>query len=553
MFAPLRLFASPLFLVDYLSLRRYILPGLPLIGSSRKAPYADMTTKTGSSVFDKVLIANRGEIAVRIIRACHELGVRTVAVYSEIDRDSLHVQLAHEACLIGPAPANESYLRGDAILRVAKEQGVQAVHPGYGFLSENADFAEQVEAAGITWIGPPASAIRAMGSKTEARKIMRDAGVPVVPGTEDGVESPEEAAQLAETIGYPILIKAAMGGGGKGMRIVRDKRDLASALEGARRESMNAFGSPLIYLEKYLEKPRHIEFQVFADHQGNVIHLGERECSIQRRHQKVIEEAPSPVMTPELRERMGNSAVEAARACGYRNAGTVEFLVDRQGNYYFLEMNTRLQVEHPVTEMVTGIDLCQLQLKIASGESLPLEQHQLTIRGHAIEFRIYSEDCLNNFLPFTGRIRYLRPPDGFGVREDSGVREGDEISIHYDPMISKLIVWGADRESAINRMSRALGEYRITGVRTTIPFGRLVMKNPAFRAGEFDTSFVEREFDLENLQAREHAWQKVAAVAAAWRRHHERGKGRHEAEPHTVQDKSGSGQWKDVGRRAALR
>lgn len=504
-------------------------------------------------MFKKILIANRGEIAVRVIRACHELGVKTVAVYSEIDRDSLHVQLADEAHLIGPAHANESYLRGDRMIDVAKRTGAEAVHPGYGFLSENGDFAQMVEEAGLVWIGPPPAAIRAMGSKTEARRIMIEAGVPVVPGTEGGIEDSEKALAFARSIGFPVLIKAAMGGGGKGMRVVREEKDLAAALEGARRESMNAFGSPIVYLEKYLERPRHIEFQVFADRHGNVIHLGERECSIQRRHQKVVEECPSPIMTPELREKMGESAVEAARACGYRNAGTVEFLVDQDGNYYFLEMNTRLQVEHPVTEMVTGVDLAQLQIRVADGEPLPIKQDDLEMRGHAIEVRIYSEDSLNNFLPFTGRIRYLRPPDGFGVREDSGVREGDSITIHYDPMISKLIVWGADRAAAIRRMNRALAEYRITGVRTTIPFGRLVMKNEAFQRGDFDTSFVEREFNVERLQAREQAWQKVAAVAAAWRRHYERGKGRHEGEAHSVKEMVGSNNWKSTGRRNELR
>lgn len=504
-------------------------------------------------MFKKILVANRGEIAVRVIRACREMGIKAVAVYSDIDREAMHVHLADEAHLIGPAPASQSYLNGDKILEIAKLTGAEAIHPGYGFLSENGDFADKVKEAGLVWIGPPASAIHTMGSKTEARKIMMNAGVPVVPGTEGGVESVEEAIVFASKAGYPVLIKAAMGGGGKGMRVVHSEAELPGALEGARRESINAFGSPLIYLEKYIERPRHIEFQVFADHHGNVIHLGERECSIQRRHQKVVEECPSPVMTPELRERMGASAVEAAKACGYQNAGTVEFLVDQKMNYYFLEMNTRLQVEHPVTEMVTGVDLAQLQIHVANGEPLPYSQDDIEMRGHAIEVRIYSEDSLNNFLPHTGRIRYLRPPDGFGVREDSGVREGDEISIHYDPMISKLIAWAGDRDGAIRRMDRALAEYRITGVRTTIPFGRLVMRNESFRRGEFDTSFVEREFEIERLQAREKAWQKVAAVAAAWLRHHERGKGRHEENAHTVQVLTGSSGWKASGRKTELR
>ena len=502
---------------------------------------------------EKVLIANRGEIAVRVVRACREMGIRSVAVFSDVDRNAMHVQLADEACAIGPAAASQSYLNTANLLDAARRTGAQAIHPGYGFLSENADFAQAVIDAGLVWIGPPPSAIRAMGSKTEARSIMMKAGVPVVPGTPGGVEDEKEAIEFARKAGYPVLIKAAMGGGGKGMRVVREEKELASALDAARRESLNAFGSPLIYLEKYIERPRHIEFQVFADSRGNVIHLGERECSIQRRHQKVVEESPSPIVTPEMRESMGKSAIEAARAVGYVNAGTVEFLVDSNRNFYFLEMNTRLQVEHPVTEMVTGLDLAQLQIRVARGESFPLTQEQVSYRGHAIEVRIYSEDTLNNFLPHTGKIRYLRPPDGFGIREDSGIREGDEITIHYDPMISKLIAWGWNRDEAIARMRRALQEYRITGVRTTIPFGLLVMNNESYRAGNFDTSFVDREFDVEKLQAREQAWKEIAAVAAAWRRHHESGKGRHEAEAHQVQTNSGSCTWKMDGRRRMIR
>ncbi len=514
-------------------------------------PARGVMTKKRS--LEKILIANRGEIAVRIVRACREMGIRSVAVYSDADRNAMHVQLADEATLIGPAAATESYLKFENLLAAAWRTGAQAIHPGYGFLSENADFAQAVQAAGLVWIGPPPAAIRAMGSKTEARAIMRKAGVPVVPGTSGGVESPEEADAFAQQAGYPVLLKAALGGGGKGMRVIRDKGELPAALEAARRESLSAFGSPLIYLEKYLERPRHIEFQIFADSKGNTIHLGERECSIQRRHQKVIEESPSPMMTPDLREQMGRSAVEAARAAGYVNAGTVEFLVDEERNYYFLEMNTRLQVEHPVTEMVTGLDLVQLQIRMAQGETLPLTQDQVPLRGHAIEVRIYSEDTLNGFLPHTGTVRYLRPPDGFGIREDSGIREGDEITIHYDPMISKLIAWGNNRAEAISRMRRALQEYRITGVRTTIPFGLLVMNNESYQRGDFDTSFVEREFDVGKLQAHEKDWQRIAAVAAAWRRHHESGKGRHEAEAHRVQQDSNSFVWKADGRRRAMR
>ncbi len=505
-------------------------------------------------MFSKILIANRGEIAVRVIRACQELGIRTVAVYSEVDRNAMHVHLADEAWSIGPPAASESYLRGDKIISVALDSGAEAIHPGYGFLSENAEFATAVTEAGLTWIGPPPSAIRSMGSKTEAREIMMGSGVPVVPGTEGGIENVQEAIDFAKEIGYPVLIKAAMGGGGKGMRVVHKQADLRSSIEAAKRESLHAFSSDIVFLEKYLERPRHIEIQVFADNHGNTIHLGERECSIQRRHQKVVEESPSPVVTPELRARMGQSAVEAAKAVGYRNAGTVEFLVDQDLNYYFLEMNTRLQVEHPVTEMVTGVDLAQLQIRAAAGEELPYKQTDIQMRGHAIEVRIYSEDSLNGFVPDTGKIRYLRPPDGYGIREDSGIREGDTISIHYDPMISKLIAWAHDRPTAIQRMNRALREYRITGVRTTIPFGRLVMNNEAFQSGNFDTSFVEREFEVDVLKARESAWEKIAAVASAWRRHHERGKGRHEGERHVVDESiNGTCTWKATGRRRALR
>ncbi|MBD3166696.1 acetyl-CoA carboxylase biotin carboxylase subunit [bacterium] len=470
-------------------------------------------------MFEKILVANRGEIAVRVIRACHLLGIKAVAVYSDVDRLSQHVLLADEAYPIGPAPASESYLRGDKIIDVALSRGAQAIHPGYGFLSENADFAQQVTDAGLTWIGPPPSAIASMGSKTQARSIMQKAGVPVVPGSPAGIERDEEAKKTAEKIGYPVLIKAAMGGGGKGMRVVHEPDELINALEGARRESLAAFSSPLVYLEKYIERPRHIEIQVFADHHGNVIHLGERECSIQRRHQKVVEESPSAVVTPKLREQMGSAAVDAAKACGYQNAGTVEFLVDPDLNFYFLEMNTRLQVEHPVTEMVTGIDLVQLQIRSAAGEVLPYKQEDIRQRGHAIEFRVYSEDSLGNFLPSTGTISYPKPPDGFGIREDSGVSAGGKISIHYDPMISKLVVWGKDRPEAIDRMKRALTEYRIAGLRTTIPFGIFVMNNESFRKGEIDTGFVAREFDAEVLRREEERLEKIIALAVAWSRH----------------------------------
>nr|BCX00988.1 MAG: acetyl-CoA carboxylase biotin carboxylase subunit [Bacteroidota bacterium] len=440
----------------------------------------------------KVLIANRGEIAVRIIRTCRELGIRTVAVYSEADRTSPHVWMADEAYEIGPAPSRESYLRIDRILEVARRARVDAIHPGFGFLSENADFATAVEQAGLIFIGPPAHAIRAMGDKTEARRLMRQAGVPMAPGTLEAVSDAREAREVAEKIGYPILLKAAAGGGGKGMRIVESPDHLDSAFRAASSEAASAFGDGRLYVEKYLLGPRHVEIQILADAHGQVVYLFERECSIQRRHQKVIEEAPSPILTPELRRRMGEAAVRAARQCGYVNAGTVEFLLDREGNFYFLEMNTRLQVEHPVTELVTGLDLVAEQIRIAQGERLGYEQEMLSLRGHAIESRIYAEDPYNNFLPDAGRLLVHRPPSGPGVRVDAGIEEGQEIPLHYDPMIAKLIVWAPTREQAIARMRRALDEYQIAGVATTIPFCRYVMDHPAFQSGDFDTSFVAR-------------------------------------------------------------
>ncbi len=507
----------------------------------------------GNNLFTKILIANRGEIAVRVIRACHELGIRSVAIYSEIDRGSLHVQLADEAYLVGPPPAAESYLNIKRIISIATQSGSEAVHPGYGFLAENPDFAQAVIDDGLVWIGPPPSVIAAMGAKTRAREIMIEAGIPVVPGSSGGLTESDDPIALAEEIGFPVLIKAVMGGGGKGMRIVNDPEELPNAIESAQRESLAAFASSQVYLEKYLERPRHIEFQIFADNHGNFVHMCERECSIQRRHQKVIEESPSPIMTPELREKMGKSAVAAARACGYRNAGTVEFLMDRDLNYYFLEMNTRLQVEHPVTEMVTSIDLCKLQIRVAAGEKLPISQDDIRQNGHAIETRIYSEDSLSNFLPFSGRVICLRPPDGFGVREDSGVQEGDYIDVYYDPLISKLIVWGENRDEAIRKMRRALGEYRISGIRTTIPFSQLVMENESFQRGDFDTSFIEREFDFESLRDRERQVELFAAIAAAWLRHSEHSSVVAEANNNSRLSTNGSVAWKYSGRREALR
>ncbi|GGB37293.1 3-methylcrotonyl-CoA carboxylase subunit alpha [Tistrella bauzanensis] len=447
-------------------------------------------------MFGKVLIANRGEIACRVIRTCRRLGIATVAVYSEADRDAAHVEMADEAVLIGPAPARESYLKADRILEAAKATGAEAVHPGYGFLSENDGFAEACAAAGIVFIGPPADAIRAMGSKSAAKRIMEAAGVPLVPGYHG--EDQDEALLLAEArrIGWPVLIKATAGGGGKGMRAVMSEAEFAGALAGAKREAASSFGDDRVLIEKYLLTPRHIEIQVFADQSGRAVYLFERDCSIQRRHQKVVEEAPAPGMDPETRAAMGDAAVKAAQAIGYVGAGTVEFIVDASaegaGAFYFMEMNTRLQVEHPVTEAITGQDLVEWQLKVADGEPLPLAQDQLAIDGHAIEVRLYAEDPDGDFLPATGRLAHLVPPEGEGVRVDSGVRAGDEVSIHYDPMIAKLIVHAPDRGQAIVKLRRALGTYEVAGLKTNLAFLRRVAAHPAFAAAALDTRFIER-------------------------------------------------------------
>jgi 3-methylcrotonyl-CoA carboxylase alpha subunit len=444
-------------------------------------------------MFDKILIANRGEIACRVIRTAKRLGIRTVSVYSDADADALHVKLADEAYHIGPSPARESYLLGDVILEVAGRSGARAVHPGYGFLSENAGFAEACAKAGIVFIGPPCEAIRAMGSKSAAKEIMGAAGVPLVPGYHGQNQDPAFLRTEADRIGYPLLIKASAGGGGKGMRVVWNGPDFDEALAGAKREAMAGFGDDHVLLEKYLTRPRHIEIQVFADSQGNALHLFERDCSIQRRHQKVIEEAPASGMTTSLREQMGAAAVAAARAINYVGAGTVEFLLDEDGSFYFMEMNTRLQVEHPVTEMITGLDLVEWQLRVAAGEPMPCSQEQLVIGGHAIEARIYAEYPSREFLPSTGRLRHMRTPhENANVRIDSGVRQGDEVSIHYDPMIAKLVVWDSDRVSAIRRLRQALAEFQVVGVTTNTLFLGSVAAHPAFIAGEIDTSFIER-------------------------------------------------------------
>jgi 3-methylcrotonyl-CoA carboxylase alpha subunit len=443
-------------------------------------------------MFRTLLIANRGEIACRIIRTAQRLGLRTVAVYSEADAKALHTELADEAWPIGPAPARDSYLRIDRIIEAARRSGAEAIHPGYGFLSENADFAEACAAAGIVFVGPPPDAIRAMGSKSAAKGLMQEAGVPLVPGYHGTEQSPALLAAEAQRIGYPVLIKASAGGGGKGMRVVENPQQFNAALEGAKREALAAFGDDLVLIERYLTRPRHIEVQVFADTHGNFVHLFERDCSIQRRHQKVVEEAPAPGMTAARRRAMGEAALAAARAVGYVGAGTVEFIAEGE-RFYFMEMNTRLQVEHPVTEMITGQDLVEWQLRVAAGEKLPLTQDRLAIRGHAFEARIYAEDPSRKFLPQAGPLRRLRPPtEGAHLRIDSGVREGDAITVHYDPMIAKLIVWDENRAAALRRLSAALTDYEIAGIATNLGFLARLAVEPDFLAGDVDTGFIER-------------------------------------------------------------
>jgi acetyl-CoA carboxylase biotin carboxylase subunit len=509
-------------------------------------------------MFKRVLVANRGEIAVRILRACEERGLRTVAIYSDADRAAFHVRYADEAYRVGPPPARESYLNIPAIIAVAKQSGAEAVHPGYGFLSENAEFAQAVLDAGLAWVGPSPDAIRAMGDKIAARRTMISAGVPVVPGSDTGsfrnvaVLSDSDLLSAAEEIGYPVLVKAAAGGGGKGMRLVEEPEQLARALAGARREAQRAFGSDVVYLGKAISRARHVEIQILADQFGSIIHLGERECSIQRRHQKLIEEAPSVAVTPELRAEMGAVAVRAARAVNYWNAGTVEFLLDRSGSFYFLEMNTRLQVEHAITEIVTGIDIVKEQFSIASGRKLRLKQEGVRIKGHAIECRINAENPYNNFLPEAGRITTLTEPTGPGVRLESGIYAGFEVSLFYDPLLAKLIVWGETRAEAILRMRRALEEYRIGGIHTTIPFHQQVMDLPRFQGGQFDTAFVDGPdgFRLADAPSRDLA--KVAAIAAAILEHE---KGQQAVILGQAVGSSGKtvSSWKQAGRPGGLR
>ena len=467
----------------------------------------------------KILIANRGEIAVRIIRTCREMGIRTVAVYSEIDRTMPHVLMADEAYLIGAAPPRESYLAIEKIVDIARRSQADAIHPGYGFLSERPDFAERVAAEGLAFVGPRFEAIRTMGDKIEARKLVSSAGVPVVPGTAGPIDSEEHARSFCDEAGLPVLIKAAAGGGGKGMRIVHRLDELASAFRGARAEALGAFGDPRLYLEKYIENPRHVEIQVLGDKHGNTIHLGERECSIQRRHQKLIEETPSVIVDEEMRGKMGRTAVSAAKACGYDNAGTIEFLVDEKRNFYFLEMNTRLQVEHPVTEMRTGIDLVAAQIRIAMGEPLAWRQEEITFRGHAIECRICAEDPCNDNLPSTGVITHLRPPSGIGIREDRGVEVGGAVSVYYDPLISKLVSWGSTREEARTRMVRALREYELLGVKTNIQLHLFILQHPQFVRGEIDTHFLPKHFSPDLLPRLSETSCLAAAIAVAVSRH----------------------------------
>jgi acetyl-CoA carboxylase biotin carboxylase subunit len=467
-------------------------------------------------MFKRILIANRGEIAVRIIRACREMGIESVAVFSDVDRRALFVRKADYAFHIGAAQASESYLNVNKILDVARRSNAEAIHPGYGFLSENAKFARACEEAGIKFIGPSAASMEMMGSKTRARQNMKKAGVPFVPGSEKGLESPEAAEALAVQIGYPVMLKASAGGGGKGMRLVRDPKELRAALEAAQSEAQRSFGDSEVYIEKYIENPRHVEVQIFADEYGNTVYLGERECSVQRRHQKVMEESPSPIVTPEMRRAMGEIAVKAAKAAKYANAGTIEFLVDQQRNFYFLEMNTRLQVEHPVTELVTGLDLVHLQIRVAAGEKLPLQQEDISVRGHAIELRIYAEDPDNNFFPSPGRITRLISPSGPGIRRDSGMYEGWEVPLEYDPLLAKLIGYGETREMAIDRLRRALVEYFVGGIKTNIPLFRRILLHPDFRAGKIDTGFLDRllaEPPVHDARTAERI--PIAAIAAA--------------------------------------
>lgn len=447
----------------------------------------------------KILVANRGEIALRIMQTARKMGIEVIAVYSEIDRDAPHVKFSDEAVCIGPAPSKDSYLRGEKIIQIARERGADGIHPGYGFLSENAAFSRAVQESGLIFIGPNAPSIEVMGSKLAAKEAVKGYNIPMVPGIDEAVVEVETAKRVAREIGFPVLIKASAGGGGKGMRIVENEEELAGQMQRAISEAQSAFGDGSVFVEKYIGSPRHIEIQVLADQHGNTVHLFERECSVQRRHQKVVEEAPSAVLTPEIRSAMGQAAVKVAQACDYVGAGTVEFLIDEHLNFYFLEMNTRLQVEHPVTELITGIDLVEQQIRVARGEKLAFRQEDLQITGHAIELRVYAEDPLNNFLPSIGRLHQYERPDLPNVRVDGGYEAGMNIPIYYDPMISKLITYGENRNAAIHTMLEAIEAYKIGGVATTLPFGKFVMRHPAFVSGRFDTHFVQNYYSPEAI------------------------------------------------------
>jgi acetyl-CoA carboxylase biotin carboxylase subunit len=516
-------------------------------------------------MFKKILIANRGEIAVRILRACRELGIRSTAVFSEADRKSLHVRLSDEAYPIGPAPSRESYLRIDKIIEVARRSGCDAVHPGYGFLAENAALPRACSVAGITFIGPSAEAMEALGSKTAGRQLARRSDVPTVPGANDPIENPDNAQALAQNMGYPVLLKAVAGGGGKGMRVVSRDAEFAGAWRDAASEALNAFGDSRLYLEKYLERPRHVEIQILADAHGRVVSLGERECSVQRRHQKVIEEAPSMIVTPELRKKMGDAAVRLARAARYVNAGTVEFLVDAQLNFYFLEVNTRLQVEHPVTEQVTGLDLVKLQIAIAAGHRLPFAWETITPRGHAMEVRLYAEDPDNNFFPSPGKILSRHAPSGPGIRLDEGVYEGWTVPMDYDPLLSKLIAWGNSREETIARLRRALEEYVTTGIKTNAGLFRRILTEPDFLRGEIHTKWLDELLrrapsaapSLHDDTKTDRASDAAAIAAALWQARQQTNQqanqsDRHSSPASSSEDSSQPSRWKQDGRRQQM-
>lgn len=462
----------------------------------------------------KILVANRGEIALRVMKTARNMGIKTVAIFSTVDRNAPHVKFADEAVCVGEAPSNQSYLLGDKIIKLAKDLNVEGIHPGYGFLSENAEFAEKVEQNGITWIGPGSKAIRIMGSKLAAKDAVKDYDIPMVPGIDEAITDPERAKLIAAEIGFPILIKASAGGGGKGMRIVEREKDLEDQMKRAISEAESAFGDGSVFIEKYIGSPRHIEIQVLCDTHGNFLHLFERECSIQRRHQKVVEEAPSVILDNDLRQQMGEAAVKVAKACDYVGAGTVEFLMDENRKFYFLEMNTRLQVEHPVTELITGIDLVEQQIRVARGEALKFSQEDLKISGHAVELRVYAEDPLEDFMPSVGTLEKYRGPSGEGVRLDDGFEEGMEVPIYYDPMLAKLITYGKSREEAIQRMLQAISEYEVQGVSTTLPFGKFVFEHEAFRSGNFDTHFVKKYYSAEKLQSQTEEEARMAAIIA---------------------------------------